>query len=144
MTPRFSSLFVYAVPLCLALWSCGGDNSPPPPAATAYDQDSNTFDTNAPDYAPLTDTLGNYAANVDYSTSTFVIDLPPSFGNIVMNDSNTGNFTYSPNAGYTGGDTFYWYVTDQFGTSNLAEYQILVGGTGFAVIQVDQQPVASR
>ena len=127
-------LFVFAVPLLLALCSCGGDNPPPSPPPTAYDQENTT-----PINVSLTDTLE--AANVDFTTSTFSIVTAATSGSIELNP-NSGNFTYFPDANFTGVDNFIWQVTDQWGASNVAEYQIGVGVA--ASIQGNLHPLASR
>jgi hypothetical protein len=134
MRKRFSSLFVVAGPLCLALGSCGGDNSPPPPPPTAYDQ-QNTTSINL----SLSDTLE--VANVDFSTSSFSVVEVAEHGTITL-DPDSGEFTYFPDGGYSGVDDFFWQVSDRYGVSNVAEYTIGVGVA--AMMQVQRGSVASR
>lgn len=134
MPPRLTTWSVFTVPLCLALWSCGGDNPPPPPPPTAYDQQNTT-----PINVSLSD--GLETANVDFSTSSFSVVTAAMNGTITL-DPNNGDFTYFPDAGFTGVDDFFWQVSDQYGVSNVAEYQIGVGVA--ASIHIDHQPVASR
>jgi hypothetical protein len=133
MQPRLP-LLALAVPLCLALWSCGSDNTPPPPPPTAYDQQGTTSIN-----LPLSDTL--MAANVDFSTSDFVVVTAAEDGTIQL-DPDSGDFTYFPDNGFTGVDSFFWQVSDQYGVSNVAEYEIGVGVA--ASITVERVPVASR
>jgi hypothetical protein len=133
MQPRLLTLSLSAVPLCLALWSCG-NNTPPPPPPTAYDQDNTT-----PINVSLSDTLAT--ANVDFSTSSFSVVTPATSGTITL-DPNSGDFTYFPDAGFSGVDDFFWQVSDQYGVSNVAEYTIGVGVA--ATIHVERLPVASR
>jgi hypothetical protein len=134
MQPRRLNLLVSAVPLCLALWSCGGNNPPPPPPPTAYDQQNTT-----PINVSLTDNLE--VANLDYSTSVFSIVTAAAAGTIQL-DQFTGNFTYFPDANVSGVDDFFWQVSDQYGVSNVAEYQIGVGVA--AAIPAGHMPVANR
>ncbi len=122
------------IPLCLALWSCGGNNPPPPPPPTAYDQQSTT-----PENVSLSDAL--LAANVDFSTSDFVIVTAAENGTITV-DPASGDFTYFPDANFIGIDSFFWQVSDQYGISNVAEYEIGVGVA--AAIHLERMPVASR
>ncbi len=133
MSPR-PSLLVIAVPLCLSLWSCGGDNAPPPPPPTAYDQQNTT-----PINVSLSDALA--AANVDFSTSSFSVVTSAANGTITL-DPNSGDFTYFPDANFSGVDDFFWQVSDQYGVSNVAEYQIGVGVA--ASVQGSHGPVASH
>jgi hypothetical protein len=131
-----SSLLALAVPLCLVLWSCGGNDAPPPPP-TAYDQQGVTgVDVS------LSDSLD--AANVDFSTCTFFIVTPPQFGSYSL-DPDTGDFTYFPDNGYVGDDNFLWQVNDQFGDSNVADYEIGVGEpAAFHTIHLERAPIAIR
>lgn len=138
MLKPISSLLVVAVPLCLALWSCGSDNPPPPPPPTAYDQATTISENPAP--PGLSDTLES--ANVDYSTSYFTVIDYPQFGTLTYFDTYTGDFTYDPDANTVDIDSFTWEVSDQYGESNVATYTIGVGTN--AAIHGDRQPVASR
>jgi len=134
MQSRLFTLSVFAIPLCLALWSCGGDNPPPPPPPTAYDQENTT-----PIGVSLSDALE--VANVDFSTSDFVVLTPATNGTIML-DPASGEFTYYPDASFSGVDDFFWQVSDQYGVSNVAEYTIGVGVA--ASIHDGHLPLASR
>ena len=131
---RRSPVLVFAVPLFLALWSCGGDDGPPPPPPTAYDQDDTTSIN-----LSLSSSLD--AANVDFSTSDFVIVTSAANGTITI-DPASGDFTYIPDANFTGVDDFFWQVDDQFGNSNVAEFTIGVGVP--PAIHVERTPIAIR
>jgi len=61
----------------------------------------------------------------DSSTLTATLGTGPSNGSLVLNAD--GTFTYRPNAGFTGTDTFTYSVSDGATTSNLATVTITVG-----------------
>ena len=62
--------------------------------------------------------------DLDSSTLTATLGTGPSNGSLVLNAD--GTFTYRPNAGFTGTDTFTYSVSDGTTTSNLATVTITV------------------
>lgn len=64
---------------------------------------------NDPDHDPLTPVLG---------------DITPKNGTLVLNED--GTFTYTPNEGFLGDDSFTYTVTDSFNTTSEVEVKITV------------------
>lgn len=62
---------------------------------------------------------------------------------IERGDPDYGDFTYAPEFGFLGTDTFYWQVSEQYGYSNIGLYAIDVGGV---VVRgrTEQSAIASR
>ena len=53
-----------------------------------------------------------------------VLDIPPVHGSVILNPD--GGFTYLPEAGYAGMDSFIYHVTDGWQASNLATVRVAV------------------
>jgi Bacterial Ig domain len=56
---------------------------------------------------------GTLASNDPDSDATFAVGTGPSHGTLSGFSSTTGAFTYTPNAGTTGADSFTFTVTDE-------------------------------
>jgi hypothetical protein len=62
-------------------------------------------------------------------TLTYQIVTQPTHGTVVITNASTGAFTYTPNPGYSGADSFTFKVTDNVGgTSNVATVTVNVQG----------------
>ena len=57
---------------------------------------------------------------------TFQIVSQPTNGTVTITDASTGAFTYTPNSGFTGTDSFTFDASDSGGTSNTATETITV------------------
>ena len=57
---------------------------------------------------------------------TFQIVSQPTNGTVTITDTSTGAFTYTPNSGFTGTDSFTFDASDSGGTSNTATETITV------------------
>ena len=57
---------------------------------------------------------------------TYNISVPPTHGNAVLTNANTGAFTYTPASGYSGTDQFSFTVNGAAGTSSAAVENITV------------------
>jgi len=68
----------------------------------------------------------------DGDTLTYSIVSLPSHGTLGALNPNTHEVTYSPNAGYTGSDSFDFQVDDSHGCADQATISITVGGTNHA------------
>lgn len=67
----------------------------------------------------------------------FQIVTIPTKGTLVLTDANTGTFTYTPESGSTGNDSFTFNVTDGVNASNTASVDITITSSNTA-------PVADR
>lgn len=66
------------------------------------------------------------AQDVDGDTLTYTIETLPTQGTVVINNVNTGAYTYTPNANYHGSDSFTFKVNDGQVDSNEATISINV------------------
>jgi hypothetical protein len=57
---------------------------------------------------------------------TFQIVTQPSNGTVTLTNASTGAFTYTPNSGFTGTDSFTFDASDSGGTSNTATETVTV------------------
>ena len=70
------------------------------------------------------------APGVAGATLTYKIVTPPTYGTASLNNINTGAFTYTPNLGYAGNDSFTYSATDNYGlVSNAAVVSVQVTNT---------------
>lgn len=97
----------------------------PPTAPTAND-DGFTAQKDQPFTEPAPGVLVNDNANGGGPLTAFLVS-PTSHGGISLNGN--GSFTYTPNAGYSGTDTFTYRVSNANGFSNVASVTIQVTGT---------------
>jgi Bacterial Ig domain len=103
------------------LGTCAAPNDPPVAVVDSYDMDQDTtLNAGAPGV------LGNDSdANGDSLTATLVSDV--SSGTLVLNVD--GSFTYEPDPGFVGGDTFTYNASDGTDDSNTATVTIHVADT---------------
>lgn len=82
---------------------------------------------------PLNGDVMNYVSDVDNpnSTLTAAVAVNPAHGTVNMNPD--GTFSYTPNTGYAGNDSFVYRVTDPGGLSALATVNVLVNTPPTAV-----------
>ena len=66
------------------------------------------------------------ATDANGDTLTFSIIIPSRNGVVVITDVNTGDFTYTPNANFTGIDRFFFRVSDGTANSNFAFVTVTV------------------
>jgi gliding motility-associated-like protein len=64
-------------------------------------------------------------------TYTFTVTTPPTNGSVTMNPD--GSYTYTPNTGFVGSDTFTYTVCNQLGQCSTATVTITVGQPPLAV-----------
>ncbi len=62
-------------------------------------------------------------------TLTFTIVSPPSDGTATLTNAATGAFTYTPNSGFSGTDTFVWMAGDGFVSAAPVAESIVVGAS---------------
>jgi kumamolisin len=63
---------------------------------------------------------------------TFAIVSQPANGTVSLTDTSTGAFTYTPNTGFTGTDSFTFDASDSGGTSNTASESVTVNAPAVA------------
>ncbi|PKQ69743.1 Ig-like domain-containing protein [Raineya orbicola] len=83
---------------------------------------------------PNTPVNGNVSPNDNLpagGTYTFTVTTPPANGNVTMNPD--GSYTYTPNPGFVGTDTFTYTVCNQLGQCSTATVTITVGQPPLAV-----------
>jgi VCBS repeat-containing protein len=103
------------------LGTCSAPNDPPVAVADAYNMDQDTtLDVDPPGV------LGNDTdANGDSLTATLVSDV--SNGTLVLDAD--GSFTYEPDPGFVGDDTFTYYASDATDDSNTVTVTIHIADT---------------
>jgi VCBS repeat-containing protein len=85
---------------------------------------------------------GNVLANdSDDDTLTAALNAPPSNGNVTV--SADGSYTYAPNLGFSGTDTFTYTVTDAQGLSTTATVTVTVAAVNDAPV-ASSTPLAAR
>ena len=107
----------------------------PPVAVDDDNGGANIYDTLAPYVTPrgatLTVTAGNGVMANDFDpqglTMTIASHTNPVNGTLTLNASD-GSFTYVPNAGFSGTDTFTYTLTNGIAESDPANVAITVGG----------------
>jgi VCBS repeat-containing protein len=110
------------------LGTCAAPNDPPVAVADSYDMDQDTtLNVGAPGV------LGNDSdPNGDSLTATLVSDV--SNGTLVLNAD--GSFTYEPDPGFVGDDTFTYYASDGTDDSNTVTVTVHVADTQEPVITI--------
>ncbi|MCP5531676.1 MAG: DUF642 domain-containing protein [Akkermansiaceae bacterium] len=93
-------------------------NTPPVAVADSY---STTVDVAL--NIPASGVLGN-DTDADNDTLTAVLDVGPANGALTLNPD--GGFTYTPNAGYEGADSFTYHADDGLGASSTVTVSIQV------------------
>ncbi|MBE6600048.1 MAG: hypothetical protein E7640_02420 [Ruminococcaceae bacterium] len=80
--------------------------------------------------------LGAYDPEGD--ALTFEIVKAPEHGLVIMNDREAGNYTYLPEHGFTGRDSFTYVVHDKYGNySSSAEVKVTISEPATSVIYTD-------
>lgn len=121
--------------IVLGLQACGGGGGggattpPPPPVNSAPVASGKSVATN-PDTI-LNDVLSASDANGD--ALTYSVVGAPASGSVSLSGAGDRDFSYSPNAGFVGADSFTFNASDGQATS----------GTATVTIQVNSKPVAN-
>ena len=76
------------------------------------------------------DTLS--ATDVDGDTLSFSINTAPGNGNVSIDNTTTGSFSYTGNADYHGTDSFTYFASDATDTSNTATVSITINAVNDA------------
>lgn len=86
---------------------------------------------------------GVISNDYDYNLDTFTIALDTDVSNGTLNLNADGSFSYTPNSGYVGTDSFTYHITDDDGDSNIATASIVVMTANEAPtdIQISNQKV---
>ncbi len=66
------------------------------------------------------------ASDPDGDALTFSIVSQPSNGSVTLDDASTGAYTYTPNDGYSGSDSFTFKASDGKADSNIAKVSVTV------------------
>lgn len=103
------------------------------PTNTAPVADADSYSTNqnttlvVPDLGVLTND-----SDAQNNTLTAVLDSNPAHGTLTLNAN--GGFTYTPNTGYTGGDSFTYHANDGSLNSNIVTVSILINAVNTAPV----------
>lgn len=76
---------------------------------------------------------GHLSATADPLVSynlAFKIEARPAHGTVKLTDPQTGGFTYTPDSGYVGNDSFKFAAEDSHVTSNIATEKVIVAAAG--------------
>ena len=86
---------------------------------------------------------GVLANDFDYNLDTYTLHLDSNVSNGSLTLNADGSFSYTPNGGFVGTDSFTYHVTDNDGNSNTATASIVVMTTNEAPtdIQISNQKV---
>lgn len=76
-------------------------------------------------------------SDVDSSSLNYIITTAPAYGTVTLTNANLGLFTYTPNADYSGTDSFAFKINDGSLDSNIATVAITVN-------DVNDLPVAEN
>jgi hypothetical protein len=109
----------------LLLASCGGGSSPATPAGTA--PTAAFISVSTPKNTRVDGTL--VASDLDGDPLTYSIVANGSLGTAVITNATTGAFTYTPNLGVSGTDSFSFKVNDGSADSDTATVTIAIGNT---------------
>jgi hypothetical protein len=118
-------LWLTLISSTLLLASCGGGSSPATPAGTAPTAASISVST--PKNTRVDGTL--VASDLDGDPLTYSIVANGSLGTAVITNATTGAFTYTPNLGVSGTDSFSFKVNDGSADSDTARVTIAIGNT---------------
>ena len=66
------------------------------------------------------------ATDADGDALTYAIAQPPAHGTVTLDNADTGAFTYMPNSGFSGADSFTFKANDSLADSNVATVDISV------------------
>src|SRR5688572_14619146 len=113
-----------------ALWAVFPSHAQIVAAADAYStQQATTLNVEEDDGVLANDSGGNA------ESYTAVLVAPPANGALVL--AGDGGFFYTPNAGFTGTDSFTYQVDDDETTSNVATVRITVSSSNVPPVAVD-------
>ena len=73
------------------------------------------------------------ATDIDNASLTYAVVANPANGTVVVTNPATGAFTYTPQAGFSGADTFTFRANDGTADSNVATITVTVGGNSAPV-----------
>lgn len=111
-------------------------NRAPSASDDAYTTDEDTALT-----VPAPGVLGN-DTELDGDALTAALVTGPAQGTVSLNAD--GSFTYTPNAGYTGADSFTYTVSDGTATSNTATVQLTVQNVNAPPVAVNDTAAVSE
>lgn len=111
--------------------SCSLARSPIPPLFATNDNNQTQVNT------PVT---GNVLANDSGREITVTSYTQPSNGTVVVNPD--GSYTYTPNDGFAGTDTFTYTITDEYGETRTATVTITIAAA-VAATPADEEELAS-
>ncbi|MBQ7500933.1 MAG: S-layer homology domain-containing protein [Clostridia bacterium] len=97
------------------IYTLSGENSAPAAISGRYWSDTIRTYENVPIYSTLP------SSDPDGDEVEFRIVSYPVNGVIKLTNAAVGNFRYTPNENYTGGDSFEYSVTDKYGNSSKVE-----------------------
>ncbi|MDC0593979.1 Ig-like domain-containing protein [Candidatus Marinimicrobia bacterium] len=92
--------------------------------------------------SPVTFSVHDYITDPDGDNTywSYFVGLHPTKGTVTIEDSNNGNYTYTPNENFNGSDSFIWYIND---SGNGPGAGITNGATTTITVNpVDDLPVA--
>lgn len=93
------------------------NNNPPVTSNDAFTMNkNNTYNVD----------LSNFTTDVETDDLTYTITSNPTNGVVSSFDSDTGTFTYTPNANFNGSDTISFKANDSLGESNTSTLNITV------------------
>ena len=110
--------------LALVLAGCGGGSSSSAYVYNPKPYAANTYATTSQD-TPISGQI--YAFSPQDLSIGFVVDQKPQNGTLSL-DTSTGAYTYTPNNGYTGDDSFTYTAATSNGTSPTATATLIVNG----------------
>jgi len=94
--------------------------------------------------SPVTFSVHDYITDPDGDSThwSYFVDTQSTNGTVTVEDSNNGNYTYTPNADWNGTDSFTWYIYDdgngpEPGNSNVATTTITVNPVNDAPTTAD-------
>jgi hypothetical protein len=125
--PRFFWLFLLSTLLVLGLIGCGGGGSDNPTVTPEGDNTSPTAEDMSISVAPAGSVNGTLSGqDADGDSLTYQIVDECNKGAVTITDASTGAFTYTPNTGAIGEDTFTFQCNDGTDDSNVATVTIAI------------------
>jgi len=111
-------------------WQAGPSKAAEPPVAV---DDSYSTDRDTTLSVPAPGVLGN-DSDPDGDRLTAVLDTGVSHGTLTL--KNNGSFTYTPDTGFVGDDSFTYHANDGTADSNVAAVTITINGGNVAPVAV--------
>jgi len=121
MTRTICAAGALALPILLAGCGGGGGGGGSQSQTQAIPFADNVYAVTSPD-TPVSGQL--YASSPDNKSISYVLDQKPSSGTVSLNSG--GSYTYTPNKGFNGTDTFTFEAKTSNGTSDPATATIVV------------------